>query len=314
LDLGQPTAALAHLEEAWTTARAHDDPLLGWAPANAGAMICTVYLLDPAEGRAWCRRGLGQPRFDQLAHQHDALADQLVLALATSGELEAAQRAAARLPQEAVARRLVGLLLGDWEQAATQWRSALDHDVSAGDRHDAVANARWLAEALILLGQEHQAAAVLHQGLEIAASAPQLPSEVWIRARLAGLAGTEPTQAASHLARCEEVLGSGGDWRGLVGEVALARAAVALRDTDVAGADAAAQEAVAVFASYRLPWRRAAALQVWSLALDAGGREDEAHARRDEAAALLEGIGAPQRWRTDTRRRSSTRAQRRLNT
>ena len=207
-------------------------PLIGWPPANAASLICTVYLLDPTHGRSWCRRGLGQPRVDQLAHQHDALVDQLVLALATTGELEAARRAAARLPEEAVGRRLVRFLLGEWEEAAAQWQAALDHDLAAGDRHDAVVNARWLADALLVLGEERRAAEVLRQALEIAAAAPQVPSEIWLRARLAGLASTEPDEAAAHLARCEQVLATGDDWRGLVGEVALARAAVALRAAD----------------------------------------------------------------------------------
>ena len=66
-------------------AQALGDPLVGWPPTNAASLISTVYLLDPTHGRLWCRRGLGQPRVDQLAQQHDALADQLVLALATSG-------------------------------------------------------------------------------------------------------------------------------------------------------------------------------------------------------------------------------------
>jgi hypothetical protein len=67
LDLGRPTAALAHLEEAWSRAQALGDPLIGWPPTNAASLICTVYLLDPTQGRLWCRRGLGQPRVDQLA-------------------------------------------------------------------------------------------------------------------------------------------------------------------------------------------------------------------------------------------------------
>jgi tetratricopeptide (TPR) repeat protein len=299
LDLGRPAAALTHLEEAWSRAQALGDPHIGWPPANAASMICTVYLLDPTHGRSWCRRGLGQPRVDQLAHQHDALADQLVLALATTGELEAARRAAVRLPQEAVGRRLVRFLLGEWEGAAAQWQAALDHDLAAGDRHDAVANARWLADALLALGEERRAAEVLHQGLEIAVSAPQVPSEVWLRARLAGLATTRPEQAAAHLARCEEVLAAGDDWRGLVGEVALARAAVAMRLTDWRAAGMAAEQAVTVFEHYRLPWRQAAALRAWGRALAGSGGTDQARARRGQADALLARIGAPERWRTE---------------
>lgn len=316
LDLGRPDAALTHLEEAWTTAQVLGDPLVGWPPANAAALICTVYLLDPTQGRSWCRRGLGQPRVDRLAHQHDALADQLVLALATTGELEAARRAAARLPEEAVARRLVRFLLGEWEEAAAEWQAALDHDLAAGDRHDAVANTRWLADALLALGEEHRAVEVLHQGLEIAAAAPQVPSEVWFRARLAGLAATDPDEATAHLARCEAVLAGGDDWHGLVGEVALARAAAALRDADWPAAEEAAHRADTVFDAHRLPWRRAAALHVRGRAAAGAGRPEEARARLGEADAVLTRIGAPERWRGVVRagvaapQRTSTRPQR----
>ncbi|HMD10947.1 MAG TPA: hypothetical protein VKG90_01320, partial [Marmoricola sp.] len=168
-----------------------------------------------------------------------------------------------------------------------------------GDRHDAVVNARWLADALLVLGEERRAAEVLRQALEIAAAAPQVPSEIWLRARLAGLASTEADEAAAHLARCEQVLATGDDWRGLVGEVALARAAVALRAVDYRAAGVAAEQAVAVFDDHRLPWRQVAALHTWGRALADHGRADEARARRDDAAALLARIGAPQRWWTD---------------
>jgi hypothetical protein len=296
LDLGRPAAALVHLETAWSLGRALGDPAAGWPPSNAAALICTVYLLDPDEGRAWCRRGLGQARVDRLLQQHDALTDQLVLALATTGELDTAQRAAARLPEEAVGRRLVRFLAGEWEEAADQWQAALDHDIAAGDRHDAVANARWLVDALLVLGEDRRAAEVLHQGLEIVTASPQVPSEVWLRARLAGLPTTAPTEAAAHLARCEDVLAGGEDWRGLVGEVALARARVALRDTDWVAAGVAARQAAEVFGRHRVPWRLAASLQEWARALEGAGHREEARVRRAEADDVLARIAAPARW------------------
>lgn len=297
LDRGRPSAALAALERAWSAASDLGDPLLGWAPANAGALICTVYLMDPTAGRSWCRRGLGQPRFDTLSHPNDALADQLVLALATTGELEAARRAAGRLPEAAVGRRLVGFYLGEWEDAADQWRSALAQDLAAGDRHDAVANARWLADALLALGDEAEAVDVLQQALAVAATAPQVPSEVAIRARLATLASTDPGVAADHLARCEAAVADDDGWRGLAAEVALARAAVATAREDWPGAVGAARDAAAGFAAYRLPWRRFAALRAEAAALAGAGRPDEARTRAAEADAVLAVVGAPARWR-----------------
>lgn len=232
-----------------------------------------------------------------------------MLALATTGELDTAQRAAARLPEEAVGRRLVRFLTGEWEVAADQWQAALDHDLAAGDRHDAVANARWLADALGALGEVRRAAEVLHQGLEVVASTPQVPSEVWLRARLAGLSTTPATQAAAHLARCEGLLAGGEDWRGLVGEVALARARVARRDTDWAAAEVGARHAAEVFGRHRVPWRLAAALREWARALEGAGRRDQARARRVEVDDVLARAGAPARWR-----RTSTPPQRRRTT
>ena len=82
MNLGRPSDALAHLESAWSGVQGLGAPLLGWPLANAAALMSTAYLMDPESARAWCRRGLGQPRFDSLAHPHDALVDQLVLALA----------------------------------------------------------------------------------------------------------------------------------------------------------------------------------------------------------------------------------------
>ena len=296
LDLGRPDESLSLLEDAWSSVRHLGDPLLGWPTANAAAMICTVYLLDPSAGRAWCRRGLGQPRFDALEHPHDALADQLALALAESGELDAARRAVDELPAEAVARRHVRFLLGDWEKAAEEWQAALDHDLAAGDLHDAVLNARWLAEARLALGDEPAAEATLHHALDIAVPAPQVPTEVWLRARLAALGSTPPAAAANHLGRCREVLGDGGSWRGLVGEVTLAAASVAARTGDVDGAAVSAQEAVATFAAYRLPWRQVAALRFASVVVARAGDRGRAAALRSQAAAVLRRIGASQRW------------------
>jgi tetratricopeptide (TPR) repeat protein len=300
LDRGRPSAALASLERAWSTASDLGDPLLGWAPSNAGALICTVYLLDPTAGRSWCRRGLGQPRFDTLTHPNDALVDQLVLALATTGELDAARRAAGDLPEAAVGRRLVGFYLGEWEEAAHRWRAALAQDRAAGDRHDAVSNARWLADALLALGDHAGAVEVLSEALEVAAAAPQVPSEVWLRARLATLPDTDLDRAAAHVTRCAEAMSGDEEWRGLAAEVALARSALATRHEDWPAAVGAARDAAAGFAAYRLPWRRVAALRAEAFALVGAGQPDEGRRRMADADAVLTTVGAPDRWRATT--------------
>ena len=81
--------------------------------------------------------------------------------------------------------------------------------------------------------------------------------ELAARAELARiLSVTDPESATSHLARCDEILDGGEDWRGRVGRVHLARAHVLAGD----GADAAAEALDAahqVFTSLGLAWHEA---------------------------------------------------------
>ena len=185
-------------------------------------------------------------------------------------------------------RRLVRFLMGEWEEAAAQWQAALDHDLAAGDRHDAVANARWLADALLVLGEERRAAEVLHHGPRDRRLGPPGAER--------GLAPRAPGRARHHRAgpgRRPPGPVRGACWpAATTGEVWWARwlwpaSAVALRDTDWRAAGVAAEQAVTVFEDYRLPWRQAAALQAWGRALAGSGRADEARARRGEADAVL---------------------------
>jgi len=215
-------------------------------------------LLDPVAGRAWCRRGLAQARLDTFEHPHDTIVDQLALALAAMGDLDDARRVADPLPADAVSRRVLTFLDGDWERAERDWAAALRRDEEAGDFHDAALNARWLGVVRRLLGDQEGAVAALSRAVTIGVEGPQLPTELAARAELAQVLaeGGGLPEAAAHLKRCDEILAAGEDWRGLAGVVELARGAVT-------GADDAYQAAVEIFTTYRLAWRRAAALKAW---------------------------------------------------
>ena len=139
---GRLTDAAELLERSWATAHELSDPYLGWAPVNAAALVANAYLLDPGTARRWCRRGLGQPRFTSLAHSHDTVIDQLALALAATGDLAAAREVLSSLRPDAVARRMMTFLDGDWEQARDAWAGAVAADEAAGDLHDAALNSR----------------------------------------------------------------------------------------------------------------------------------------------------------------------------
>ena len=173
--------------------------------------LANAYLLDPETARAWCRRGLGQPRFTAFAHPHGAVVDQLALALAAMGDLEAARDAVERLPRgrrgepdAALPRRAVGA----GREVVGGGRGA---DESAGDLHDAALNLRWLATARLALGDDGGARAALGRALSLAlrgtpgADRARRPRPSW--PRCSRRTTTRPRQ--EHLARCEEILAGG---------------------------------------------------------------------------------------------------------
>ncbi len=255
LNRGRLREAAAIREAMWETAHELADPYLGWTSVSGAALSATEYLLDPVAGRAWCRRGLAQARFETFEHPHDTIVDQLALALAAMGDLDDARRVAEPLPADAVSRRMLTFLDGDWERAERDWAAALRRDEEAGDFHDAALNARWLGGVRRLLGDQEGAVAALRRAVAIGVEGPQVPTELAARAELAQVLD-DRAEAAAQLKRCEEILASGEDWRGLAGVVELARGVVT-------GADDAYQRAVEIFTTYRLEWRRAAALKAW---------------------------------------------------
>jgi DNA-binding SARP family transcriptional activator len=298
---GRIAAAFDLLEQAWQVARDLGDPFLAWGPVNAAALFATEFRLDPATGRAWCRRGLGQPRFDSFRQPHTAVVDQLGLALVAMGELAAARDLVAVLPDDALMQRMLRFRNGEWEQAAQEWAAALARDEAAGNHLDALVNGRWLAEALLALGEVEHAEEVLKRGLGIAVAGPQVPSELWIRARLARLAaGRRSADASAHLARCEEILASGEDWGGMRGQVAAARAVVHAAAGQWVRAQAGYEEASTSFATYRLPWERAATALAWAGVLAQAGHGEEAEQARAVAEGTYARLGAS-RW-TPTQR------------
>ena len=294
---GRLADSAAIWEQGWRTAHEMADPYLGWLPVNAAALLSNAYLLDPRAARSWCRRGLGQPRFTSFAHPHGAVVDQLALALAAMGEVDGAHEAVEHLPLDAGARRMLAYLDGEWERAADSWAAAAAADESAGDLHDAALNHRWLASARVALGDGEGALAALERSLVLACQGPQLPTELDARAMLAHLlAAGRLAEAEAHLARCDEILAGGEDWRGAVGQVELARAAVAAGRGDDALADAASARAVELFATFRLPWREAAALVSWGRLLADRGLRAEAEERWARARHGYAGIRADDRW------------------
>lgn len=296
---GRLAEADALIDEAWQVTSEVGDPWLAWDVTTAGAMLGNVYLLDPGAGRAWCDRALSQPRFESLVLPLEGMTDQLVYALALLGDLDAAHERAGQLPDDAVSRRFLMLLDGDWEAAERSWSAALDHDLSHGDLLNAVMNACWAGQARWLLGRREEALDALRHALELCLAGPQIPGEVMVRAELARLlaAHGDVPAAATHLARCDEICAAGDNWRGRAGHVELARGAVAAARDEHRLADTAHRRALEVFITYRLPWWTGETLLAWARCLETADRPDGAGLKRSDAREIYEGLDAPDRWR-----------------
>jgi len=272
--------------------RLGDVSMGAWA-ASGQALQCGMYLADPLTARTWIARGLALPRLEAFARQHDNLLDHLGHAKGSSGELSEARRIAADLGPGTVLERMLLYWSGDWEQAEAAWAAARDRDARSGDRLDATLNAYWLGRVRRLLGAHQAAGAALNEGLAVAVHGPQVPAEVMLRAELALLAASSGQFEASRtqLARCQQIVQAGEDWRGLAGRVALATGMLAAADSRPGPAGEAFAAAVGTFHAHGCAWDEAEARCLWAKALPA-----ETGRQRQTATDLYRRISAGPRW------------------
>ena len=296
---GELASAHALITESWSTARELRDPHLGWEAVTMAVLADNVYLVDPVSSEAWCRAALALPRLNTVKHARQGLSDHLAYALAGMGELDAAADIAARLPSDAICQRQLLLLGGDWEAAARSWAGTLEHDLANGDRLNALLSAYWLSQVRRLLGDQEAATSLLRRAVSMSMDGVQVPAELMAKAELIrDLAWRGDTdEAGRHLARCEEILADGEDWRGQLANVELARGALAAATGRHRASDRAHDRAGEVFASHRAVWWQAESLLAWARWLAASGRHDRAEQQQLAAWALYEELDAPRRWR-----------------
>jgi tetratricopeptide (TPR) repeat protein len=295
---GELAMPLTMAVDVWDVAQQLDDPHLMWEAAFGVAWVNNVYLLDPAAGEEWCRRGLAQPRLMTIRHARDGLKDHLAYALASQGAMDSARELVAGLSADAVTHRLLLFLDGDWPAAEGSWARALADDLDKGDLIDAALNACWLGHVRWLLGCESGAVEALRHALTISLDGPHVATELMSRAELARiLAPASDDEAAEHLARCDDLLARGEDWRGQAGAVELARGTLASVRGHQDDADAAYDQALAVFTAYKLPWKRAETLRSWARCCALAHRQKEAEERRSAAVQIYDELGAAPPWR-----------------
>ena len=296
---GRIRDAAAIWQSTWSLAHELADPYLGWIPVNQAALVCNAYLLDPQNARTWCRRGLAQPQFAAFSHPHDAVVDQLSLGLALMGELPAARDAADALPGDAVARRMLTFLSGDWEGAEQSWAAAAAADESAGDRHDAALNLRWLAMARRRLGRPlEQVVDPLRTALELLEGPAAGSDRAGCPGRAGRAAGHRPAGRGGRPPR--SVRDDPVRWAGLAGPGRDGRTGPRSARRHPRRRGRIRCQAVRRrrrVHRFRLPWHAAAALAASAESLARRGAPDAAERHRVRAHQLYASVGAADRWR-----------------
>jgi DNA-binding CsgD family transcriptional regulator len=182
-----------------------------------------------------------------------------------------------------------------YEIRGRKWREGRSAGVTMTFDRSLLRGARALYD--VALAEE-----LAQSGLAIAIRSQAVKYEFIFRAESALLAAEykDLANAESHLARCNEILAEGEDWRGVRGRLALAEAVVAAGRGRHDQADAEFTLALEVFRSMSLPWDEAETFELWARF---GRRFHRGAGRRafiadklGEARAVYVHIGAGQPW------------------
>jgi|GEM_PF-6258914 len=285
---GRVDEGLALCERAWQIADRLNTFV--WTFRAAWYRGTMAYLIgDPGDARNWFQRESGRPHMSSALTQRRSLVERLGNAFSTMGNLSEAVKAADELTREGVLDATICFRMGDWERAEALWLEAKEKAVVAGDAFDVWRVNYRLAQLYQMRGQFDLSLAILREALA-ATSDQAVVLEAHTQAKVVqllnqmGAAGT-PT----HLARLEEIVSSGGDWRGLMGHVFLARASDHRARGDHDGDRSDLQHALEVFQRYQNPWECIETLVL----LSTYGPDSELLAR---AQSLAQGLAASGYW------------------
>jgi len=103
-------------------------------------------------------------------------------------------------------------------------------------------------------------------------------------------------EAAEQVARCQQIVAAGEDWRGLAGDFALAEAAVMAARGNNDFAERQFELVLAIHQKYHLAWAEADTLQYWGRALAAAGDRARAVEKFDAAIENHRSRGVGQRF------------------
>ncbi len=252
---------------------------------------CWAQLWDHAKAIEWWRRGLENPNLTNF--QNQVLGQHLEHASLRTGDLVSPWRAFGKRGLAAFFRD------GDWQSSLVFFQKELDEYRRTYGRDNILNATRDLALARRMLDEPAAAAALLEGILaDYPTDEPHLQIEMHLRPDLTFLyleLGAYET-AREQVARCEEILAVGEDWRGLGGHATHALAAYAAAQKDYTLADDRFSAVTKFFESLSLVWQQADAFRNWGNALLSAGDSRRATEKFDAAIEIYRRIGTGQPW------------------
>jgi tetratricopeptide (TPR) repeat protein len=269
-------------------------------PEQSSAILWTAglfyqQLLDPMEARGMFLLAMERPALS--AHQRAWNAQFLGLMELFMGALEEARELASRNGMNAQYRSLIAFRSGDFEAARQLQLEHIAWARQCGCAWNECATLFRLTDTLRTAGDYQEAEIALAQVFKMYS-----PEQVYWEIRIRPLAALlevelgEYAKAIEHLDVCRRILKSGENWRGWVGFVERAEAAVQAGSGSLVEADEIFEKAVGNFKRYSLPLEIADTLHLWGRALVNVGERASALTKFDGAIDIYRRHGAGQRW------------------
>ena len=312
---GRIAEALAMFELAWQRADQLDDPDAAALAAILGGACCMT-LFDYTHSEEWLTREHELPR-SLAANLRRPLADLLAAARVQSGNLAGAREVLAEFEGAASKHVLLAFCEGDWERAVVILRKELDAVRAAAMPIEVGDCASVLGRFARIGNLRSEAEAYLGEALTASLTYPDRNRELFTRVELA-IFNTDLgriAEAKEQLARCQQILDDGEDWRGHRGAVASASAMLEAAEciAKVKGPElmwALPSErirpiklpdkvnkgfsaAIEIFRRYHAPWEEVQTLGFWARVLLGAGHHRQSREKLNLALAICDSVGAP---------------------
>jgi tetratricopeptide (TPR) repeat protein len=288
---GELKEGFALFDQAFEAADQANFPGSGHALANLAGWCCE-WLGDLRAARAWFERELNRPRNARSLWARRELSNAVTNTFYHEGQTrELLLRAG---PGDPAVRFWIA---GEWEAIAALVESWIVASERADDRLARLNHSLTLGSIYIVLG--NYARAVIYLGYGLGGDlGPLSMHEMRVRPYLAQcyVAMNRLDAAVAEVARCRQIMSAGEDWRGRVGDVALAEGVVAAARGDFNFADRQFEDAVSVHRKFHGAWQESNTLNCWGRALAAAGDTARAAEKFDAAIEVSRARGVGPRF------------------